>query len=259
MLQKIRMISSAAAVIVLCACGSTKKMEAMQGEVEAAKNKNQQLQQSLDATKQELHSMQTQAKTLSDQNKAISTEFANYKTQCKRTEDKLKSTQEAIAEQYEQLQQIEARIENAMEEFSEKGVDVYYKDGLVYVSMQDELLYKSGSSKLGPDGKKALSSLAAVLNEYPKLNMVVVGNTDDKLFKSASMDNWSLSTERANGVVRTLRDDYKVDPSRLTAAGKGKYAPIADNGSEEGRAKNRRTEIILNPNLEKLWGSLQKE
>jgi len=84
----------------------------------------------------------------------------------------------------------------------------------------------------------------------------VIGNTDDKKFKGSS-DNMSLSTERANGVVRILANDYKVDPTRLTAAGKGKYNPVADNKTEEGRAKNRRTEIILNPDWEKVWETVE--
>ena len=84
----------------------------------------------------------------------------------------------------------------------------------------------------------------------------MLGNTDDKMFKKGS-DNWTLSTERANGVVRAFRDTYKIDPLRLTAAGKGKYNPIADNSTEEGRAKNRRTDIILNPDLDKIWSTAQ--
>ena len=258
MLHKFKFICLAAGVVLICSCGASKKLESVQGELEAQQQKNSQLQKELSAANDQLATAQNQSKALADQNKALSTEYSNYKAECKKTEDKLKQTRQSLDEQYAQLQEIETRIEKALEEFAERGVDVYYKDGLVYISMQDELLYKSGSSKLGDDGKKALASLASVLNEYPKLNMVVVGNTDDKKFKAGSMDNWSLSTERANGVVRTLRDDYKVDPSRLTAAGKAKYAPIADNGTAEGRAKNRRTEIVLNPNLEKLWGSLQQ-
>ena len=258
MLQKFKLACMAASVALICSCGASKKLESVEGELDAQRTKNTQLQQEIDGLKKDLNDATGQNKTLADQNKSMATEFNSYKAKCQKTEEKLQETQQVLNEQYAQLQEIEARIEKALEEFAERGVDVYYKDGLVYVSMQDELLYKTGSSKLGDDGKKALSSLAQVLNEYPKLNMVVVGNTDDKKFKSTSMDNWSLSTERANGVVRTLRDDYKVDPSRLTAAGKSKYAPVADNTTAEGRAKNRRTEIILNPNLEKLWGSLRQ-
>ena len=258
MLHKLKLTFFAAGVALLCSCGASKKLESVQGELEAAQNKNAQLQKELSSAQEQLGTAQNQSKALTDQNKALTTEFNNYKAECKKTEDRLNSRQQILEEQYATLQEIEDRIEKAMEEFAQRGVDVYYKDGLVYVSMQDELLYKSGSSRLGEDGKKALASLASVLNEYPKLNMVVVGNTDDKKFKSGSMDNWSLSTERANGVVRTLRDEYKVDPARLTSAGKAKYAPVADNTTVEGRAKNRRTEIVLNPNLEKLWGSMQK-
>jgi chemotaxis protein MotB len=258
MLHKLKLICLAAGVVMICSCGASKKVESVQGELEAQQQKNAELQKELTAVRGQLSTAQDQSKAMADQNKALTTEFNNYKAECRKTEEKLNSTRQVLDEQYAQLQEIEDRIEKAMEEFAQRGVDVYYKDGLVYISMQDELLYKSGSSKLGEDGKKALASLAAVLNQYPKLNMVVVGNTDDKKFKSGAVDNWSLSTERANGVVRTLRDDYKVDPSRLTAAGKAKYAPIADNATAEGRAKNRRTEIVLNPNLEKLWGSLQQ-
>ena len=154
---------------------------------------------------------------------------------------------------------LEEKVEQATEEFNDKGIEVYNKDGVIYVSMQEGLLYKSGSAQLNPDGKKALGNLASVLNEYPKLKVIVVGNTDDQAFKKKSADNWSLSTERANGVVRVLRDEYKVDPGRLTAAGKGKYDPIADNSTAEGRAKNRRTEIVLNPDWRKLWESVKKE
>src|SRR6185295_10100308 len=144
-------------------------------------------------------------------------------------------------------------LEAALADFNEKGVHVYEKDGLVYVNMQDNLMYKSGSSAMSEDGKKALGSLASALNDYPNLRVYVVGHTDDVKFKKGNSDNLSLSTERANGVVRVLRDDYQVDPTRLTAAGKGKYAPVGDNTTAEGRAKNRRTEIILNPDLERLW------
>jgi chemotaxis protein MotB len=134
---------------------------------------------------------------------------------------------------------------------------VYAKDGLVYVSMEDNLLYKSGRAALSDSSKYALAKLARVLNDYPKLHVIVVGNTDTVQFKKGS-DNWTLSTERANCVVRVLRDSG-VDPSRLTSAGKGKYAPVADNSTTEGRARNRRTDIILNPDMERIWQSVQSE
>ena len=110
---------------------------------------------------------------------------------------------------------------------------------------------------IGNDGKKALEALATALNGYPNLKVIVVGHTDDVMFKKGNNDdNLSLSTERANGVTRALREN-NVDPLRLTSAGQGKYHPVGDNTTKEGRAKNRRTEIILNPDLLKLWESVQ--
>ena len=107
---------------------------------------------------------------------------------------------------------------------------------------------------MGEAGKNALGSLASALNDYPNLKVIVMGHTDDVHVKGKA-DNLSLSTERANGVLRILRDSYNVDPTRLTAAGQGKYNPVADNSTEEGRAKNRRTDIILNPDMERIWRS----
>jgi chemotaxis protein MotB len=127
---------------------------------------------------------------------------------------------------------------------------VFLKNGLVYVELADQLLYKSGSAKLSDSGKRALGSLAGALNDYPRLKVIVMGNTDDVQFAKGSGDNWSLSTERANGVVRTLRDDFQVE---------GKYNPVDDNMSKEGRAKNRRTDIILNPDLERIWQEVQQD
>ncbi len=188
---------------------------------------------------------------------ALNSEFQSYKEGCTVTQNKLREVEGALQEEYATMRKVEQQLADALIDFKDKGVEVYSKDGLVYVSMEDKLLYKSGSSALGTEGKDALGKVASALNDYPKLKVIVLGHTDDVQFKKGS-DNWSLSTERANGVVRLLRDSYNVDPTRLTAAGKSKYAPVADNSTAEGKAKNRRTEIILNPNLERLWENAQK-
>src|SRR4030095_4957978 len=107
-------------------------------------------------------------------------------------------------------------LEKGLADFQDKGVDVYEKNGALYVRLEEGLMYKPGSSDLGENGKKALKNLADALNEYPNLKFSVVGNTDTVMYKGKNMDNWSLSTERANGVVRILIKDYKVNPSRVT-------------------------------------------
>jgi len=195
---------------------------------------------------------------LNSQNKAINDQFNSYKKECQENEAELAEMQAAMKELSDNFAKLENRLQAALGDFEDKGLDVYSKDEVIYVDMKDNLLYKTGSAALTADGKKALGNLASVLNEYPKLEVIVVGNTDTTSIKGVA-DNWSLSTERANGVVRVLVKDHKVDPGRIIAAGKGKFSPIASNSTAEGRAKNRRTEIVLNPDWKKLWESVKKE
>ncbi len=121
------------------------------------------------------------------------------------------------------------------------------------------MLFPAGSATWVVQAKHALSPLASVLNNYPKVQIYVVGHTDNaKIHTARFADNWSLSTERANSVVRALRDSYSVDPTRLLAGGRSKYNPVASNDTKEGRAQNRRIQIILNPDLSKLWDMMNQ-
>jgi len=238
-------------VTILSSCGANKKLAASKQESDQLRSEVNQLQATNKQLNNNVNSLQAQVDKLIAANQSVNTEFSKYKQSCEETKEDLAYITDVLEQEYKTLQEVEKKIKIAMADFENKGVDVYYKNGLVYVDMQSDLLYKSGSSAIGKEGKSALGALATALNDYPKLKVIVVGHTDDQKLKSG--DNWSLSTERANGVVRTLRDDYKVDPTRLTSAGKGKYAPVADNSIADGRAQNRRTEIILNPDLDKLW------
>jgi chemotaxis protein MotB len=250
MLQKLKMFAALVGIVIISSCGTNKKLTAALSEIDQLKAKNAELGNTI-------ADLQKQVTDLNGKNKTITDEYASYKANCKAAQEKLQLVQAALVDQYNTLQKVQERIAEAVANFKDKGVDVHYKDGLVYVTMEDALLYKSGSATLGEDGKTALGSLSAALNDYPKLKVIVVGNTDDVHVKGKA-DNLSLSTERANGVVRILRDSYNVDPTRITAAGKGKYNPVADNSSAEGRAKNRRTDIILNPDLDRIWQSVQQ-
>src|SRR5450432_3831041 len=162
-----------------------------------------------------------------------------------------KMAKEAVARRMEELNQamaangmtmkeIRRKAAEALKQFAHAGVEVRYKNGLVYISMRDELLFKPASAKLGKNGQEALAVVAQVLNDNPNLLIYVVGNTDSvKVTKAKGfLDNWSLSTERANSVVRILRDKYMVSLDRVTSAGRGKFNPVADNTTEEGRAAN---------------------
>lgn len=249
---------AALALLILSSCGTGKKLEAAEAQVSQLKSQNADLTNTVNSLQQQVSDLKSNVASLTSNREAMVKQFNDYKANCEETEAKLSAVREVVDQQYATMQEVEKKIEAALANFESKGVEVYYRNGLVYVRMQDQLLYKSGSSALGKDGKAALASLASVLNDYPKLKVIVVGNTDSVQFRKGG-GNWHLSTERANGVVKTLRDDYSVDPSRLTAAGKSKYDPVADNSTPEGRARNRRTDIILNPDLDRLWQSAQSQ
>ena len=149
-------------------------------------------------------------------------------------------------------------LRNALLGFNSDELSVEIKNGKVYVSMSDKLLFKSGSSAVEDKGKDALKLLAGVLDKNSDIDILIEGHTDNVPIKtSVYKDNWDLSVARATSIVRILTNDYKIGPTRLTASGKGEFFPKADNETVEGRAKNRRTEIILSPKLDELMKLLK--
>jgi chemotaxis protein MotB len=149
-------------------------------------------------------------------------------------------------------------LRNALLGFNSDELSVEIKNGKVYVSLSDKLLFKSGSSAVEDKGKEALKLLAGVLDKNIDIDILVEGHTDNVPIKtSVYKDNWDLSVARATSIVRILTTDYKITPTRLTASGKGEYFPKADNETAEGKAKNRRTEIILSPKLDELMKLLK--
>jgi len=235
----------------ILSCGTRKKLELAEGQTKECNSRNAELTKNVEQ-------LNAQVETLSGQNKQAASEFAQYKQQCENLQAKYKKANDALTTQENILKQIEEKLETALADLKDRGLSVNYKRGLLFVSMEDQLLFKSSSSKLDKNGTEALAKITGVMNDYPDVKVIVVGNTDDKKSKGAT-DNWSLSTERANSVVRALRDVYKVDPMRLTAAGRAKFDPVADNSTEEGRAKNRRIDIIFNPDMDKMWDSITIE
>jgi chemotaxis protein MotB len=145
-------------------------------------------------------------------------------------------------------------VKDALLGFKPDELTVEMKNGKVYVSMLDKLLFKSGSVKVEDKGIDALKKLAEVLIKYPDIGILVEGHTDNVPIKTELYkDNWDLSVARATSIIRILIDKYKVVPERLTASGKGEFAPVATNETADGRSKNRRTEIILSPKLDVLY------
>jgi chemotaxis protein MotB len=150
-------------------------------------------------------------------------------------------------------------VKKALLSFNSDELTVEMKNGKVYVSLSDKLLFKSGSADVEEKGMDAIKKLSDVLNKNADIDILIEGHTDDKPIKTATFsDNWDLSTARANNIVRLLIDAHHVDPKRLTAAGRSEFQPRANNETVEGRAKNRRTEIVLTPKLDELYKLINK-
>ena len=168
-------------------------------------------------------------------------------------EKTLEEMNKVIARQDSITKRLNSILRNALLGFNSDELSVEVKNGKVYVSMSDKLLFKSGSSAVEAKGKEALKLLGGVLDKNVDIDILVEGHTDNVPIKtSVYKDNWDLSVARATSIVRILAGDYKIAPTRMTASGKGEYFPKADNATPEGRAKNRRTEIILSPKLDEL-------
>jgi chemotaxis protein MotB len=149
-------------------------------------------------------------------------------------------------------------LKGAIGNLDDKDINIKVDKGVVYVDISDKLLFKSGSYEVTDRAKEVLGKVAKVLNNQPDIEFQVEGHTDSVPIKSPGiMDNWDLSVKRATTVVRILQDTYGLDPKRMTAAGRSQYVPLADNGTAEGRAANRRTRIVILPQLDQFFKLLE--
>lgn len=174
-------------------------------------------------------------------------------------EQALNELRNVIARQDSITKRLNDVLRDALLGFKSDELSVEVKNGKVYVSMSDKLLFKSGSAAVETKGKEAIKVLAGVLEKNPDIDILIEGHTDNVPIKTAVyQDNWDLSVARATSIVRILTVDYKILPTRLTASGKGEYSPRATNETPEGRALNRRTEIILSPKLDEIMQLLKQ-
>lgn len=174
-------------------------------------------------------------------------------------EKRLAELQGIINTQDSLLNALNDAVKKALLAFKSDEISVEMKNGKVYVSMSDKLLFKSGSAAVEEKGLTAIKTLGDVLNKNPDIDVLIEGHTDNIPIKTAKYeDNWALSADRALSIVRLLANEHHVDPKRLEAAGRAEFYPKASNEVAEGRAKNRRTEIILSPKLDDLYKLIEK-
>jgi chemotaxis protein MotB len=170
----------------------------------------------------------------------------------------LNDLKKVVARQDSITKRLNDILRDALLGFKSDELSVEVRNGKVYVSMSDKLLFKSGSASIESKGLDAIKVLADVLGKNTEIDILVEGHTDNIPIKTAIYhDNWDLSVARAISIVRILTDEYRIAPTRLTASGKGEFSPRASNSTPEGRASNRRTEIILSPKLDEIMKLLK--
>lgn len=167
--------------------------------------------------------------------------------------------QDALRQKEEAVNRLRQKVTNALTGFNNNGLTVFEKNGKVYVSLEEQLLFKSGQWDVDPRGQQALRDLAAVLAQNPDINVMVEGHTDDVPMRGANQvkDNWDLSAMRATAVTKVLLQNKQISPERIIAAGRSEYLPLDPANTPEARRKNRRTEIILTPKLDELLRLLE--
>jgi chemotaxis protein MotB len=172
---------------------------------------------------------------------------------------RLQELEEALKQKDEAVKQLRQKVMDALLGFNNKGLTIQEKNGKVYVSLDEQLLFKTGQWDVDPKGQQALSNLAEVLGQNPDINVLVEGHTDNVPMRGTGSvkDNWDLSVMRATAVTRILLKNKAIEPKRITSAGRGEFFPIDDANTQEARQKNRRTEIILTPRLDEIFRILE--
>lgn len=208
-----------------------------------------------------LKELDAKQKELFDKEKALDAQKADLdklNNRLAEKEKRVKELEDLIAQKDAAVNALRKSIEDALLGFDKNELTVNVKDGKIYVSLSEKLLFQSGSTEVDKKGKDALNKLAKVLEKQNDITIMVEGHTDNVPIKTACIkDNWDLSVLRATSIVRILTVDNKVDSKQVLPAGKGEFVPVAGNDTKENRAKNRRTEIVLSPNLDKIFKILE--
>ncbi len=267
------MLLSATAAILLSSCVSQKKyneLEAKQRETQDQLNTaTVKLNSCLDE-KERLHS---QISTLNNTNAALLNNVGNLATLSKKEAENMERSLESIKEKDLAIRSMQdamnkkdsvtlalvTSLKGALGDLSDEDIEINVEKGVVYVSISDKLLFDSGRYNITPRAKEVLGKVATVVKNKPNIEFMVEGHTDNKPISTSMFeDNWDLSVKRATSVVRVLQDDFGVEPARMTAAGRSYYIPVASNETAEGRAKNRRTRIVVLPKLDQFYSMIEE-
>ncbi|OUW35409.1 MAG: hypothetical protein CBD39_00730 [Flavobacteriaceae bacterium TMED179] len=193
-------------------------------------------------------------------NNSLLKEIAIKESKLQTRSERVNMLEKMIEDQKKSLNQLKESLSNALLNYEGRGLTVEKRNGKIYISMENKLLFKSGKWDIESKGKSAILQLSKVLELNPNISILIEGHTDNIPYTSRGdlKSNWDLSTKRATAVVQILLENDQILPQNLTAAGRGEFLPIAPNSSVEGRASNRRIEVILSPSLEEITRLLEK-
>lgn len=256
-----------------------KDLASLRAEYESLKEERDQIQRNLQNTQANLKSLTESYDALeansstalaenSKRNRELIAELDEKENKLAAEQARLEKLQKDLAARSSRIDELEGLIaakdakmnalktavSNALTNFEGKGLTVEQRDGKVYVSMENKLLFSSGSWAVNTEGRRAVQQLGEVLAQNPDIAVLIEGHTDNVPYGGSGQlqDNWDLSTKRATSIVQILRENSRIDPQNLTAAGRGEHAPVAGNETAEGKAKNRRIEVILTPKLDEI-------
>lgn len=216
------------------------------------------LMSKLDNAQRDLYQREDQLNQLSAKLDKEQAQLNKLKDELDQKNVKLIELQKALARKDSAVDALKQKVTSALLGFENQGLSITKKNGKVYVSLEEKLLFGSGSTQVDPRGISALKKLANVLEQNSDINITIEGHTDDVPVVPGGKfdDNWDLSTQRANAIIRILLNESRINPKRLTSSGRSEYQPIDNRKTAEARQKNRRTEIILTPNLDELLNIL---
>lgn len=262
------------AVAILSSCVSKKKYTDLETKYQETESALGNAKMELAACMEEKGQLKDQNDYLKKQSEKLMNSMGDLVLINKKEAENLERSLEAIKEKDLQIKRMsEARtkkdsvtlalvtsLKGALDNMDDEDIQINVDKGVVYVSISDKLLFKSGSYQLSNRAQEVLGKVAKVVNAKPGMDVMVEGHTDNKgvLTTAGFKDNWDLSVMRATAVVRVLQDDLDVEPERLIAAGRSYYMPVADNDSAEGRSQNRRTRIIILPKLDEFYGMIEE-
>jgi chemotaxis protein MotB len=253
--------------VAFASCVSKKVLRQSQMETQALRNDStkfaatiSELKVNIDSLKLNITGLNNKITNLNNQNSQLDQQSATQQNQLNQTkltlqqqQERLRQLENLLQQQKEKSDELKNKMAQALMGYNEKDLSIVQKNGKVYVSLSENLLFPSGSAAVNKSGTEALSKLAAVLNLNTDVAVNILGHTDSIPIRGTYKDNWDLSTARANSIIRILVNNYKVDPARIISSGHSSYEPIDVNFTAQGRANNRRTEIILSPKLEEMY------